>query len=124
VRETLPRRVLILEDEPIIGLALEDMLLELGVAQVDHADTLAEAEAILSGSAVEFAVLDVNIHGQQSYGFAERLRLRAIPFIFATGYGDIGHPEQLRSVPTLAKPYSPRDLEAAMASAWRQTTED
>ena len=115
--ETLPRRVLILEDEPIIGLALEDMLLTLGVAEVDHADTLAEAEAILAASPVEFAVLDVNIHGQQSYGFAARLHGQAVPFIFATGYGDSGHPEQLRAIPTLAKPYSLRDLQEAISVA-------
>ena len=119
--ERLPRRVLILEDEPIIGLALEDMLLALGVADVDHADTLAAADAILAETTVEFAVLDVNIHGQQSYGFAERLKAQAIPFVFATGYGDSGHPETLRATPTLAKPYSLRDLQSAIATAWSRT---
>lgn len=114
--DAIPARVLILEDEPIIGLALEDMLLALGVVEVAYAETLTKAEAILSSFAIEFAVLDVNIHGQQSYRFAESLRERSIPFVFATGYGDSRHPEQLRAVPTIAKPYSLSDLEAAIAS--------
>ncbi|HYI42735.1 MAG TPA: hypothetical protein VD768_03840, partial [Sphingomicrobium sp.] len=57
-------------------------------------------------------------HGQQSYGFAERLQARSIPLVFATGYGDSRHPDQLRGVPTITKPYSEEDLKNAIQSAW------
>lgn len=111
------RTALVLEDEPIIAFALEDMLLDLGFEQVLIAGTLKEARDLLDGQVPSAAVLDVNIHGEQSYPVARMLAQLSIPFIFATGYGDAQHPEELRSVPTLTKPYHARDLERALASA-------
>ena len=88
------RNILIAEDEPIIGLVLEDKLL--------------------------LAILDVNIHGQQSYPLARTLRERATPVIFVTGYGDALHPADFASVPTLTKPYSVQALDEALAAALAQ----
>ncbi|TGN58626.1 response regulator [Paracoccus liaowanqingii] len=62
--------VLILEDEPLIAFALEDMLLELGLNDVRLATTIAEAFRILDAHTPNFAVLDVNIRGDRSYGVA------------------------------------------------------
>jgi len=70
---TAARRVLVVEDEGALAFLLEDMLLELGhtviavVARVEDALSLGEDE-------YDFAVLDVNLNGQRSYGLAERLR--------------------------------------------------
>lgn len=105
--------ILILEDEPIIGLALEDMLVREGAA-VLHASRIEEAEELISSETVDSAVLDVNVHGALSYSVAELLAQRAIPFIFATGYGDRSHPPEFGSVPTVAKPYSASDIRAAL----------
>ena len=107
-------RVLILEDEPIIGLALEDMLESLGVNAVMHADTLSEAREIVETGQLDWAVLDVNIHGEQSYPVADRLHALGTPFIFATGYGDTQHPHQHLNIPTLIKPYSLSDLRSVI----------
>ncbi len=115
--DAIPARVLILEDEPIIGLALEDMLLALGVVEVAYAETLTKAEAILSSFPIEFAVLDVNIHGQQSYRFAECLQERSIPFVFATGYGNAGLPADWRSRPTLQKPFTQEQVTNVLRGA-------
>lgn len=109
--------VLILEDEPLIAFALEDMLLELGSKDVRLATTIAEAHRLLDNHTPDFAVLDVNIRGERSYGVAHELSRRGVPFIFATGYGDAEHPEVLKTVPTLSKPYGPDDLRSAFAAA-------
>ncbi len=108
--------VLIVEDEPIIGFALEDILQSLGCEHVLLAGHLAEAEQILADGQIQAAVLDVNIHGLRSYGIADRLSDAGVPFIFATGYGDAQHPARHASVPTLTKPYSLADVRAALAS--------
>lgn len=106
---------LILEDEPIVAFALEDMLLELGFKDVRLATTVEVALRHLKAGDPDVAVLDVNIRGQRSYGIAEKLRGSKVPFVFATGYGDAEHPEALREVPTLTKPYFLDDLEAILA---------
>lgn len=109
--------VLILEDEPLVAFALEDMLFDLGSKDVQLATTIAEALCYLDGRTPSFAVLDVNIRGERSYGVAGELSRRGVPFIFATGYGDAEHPEMMKSVPTITKPYSLDDLRSALATA-------
>ena len=107
---------LILEDEPIVAFALEDMLLELGFEEVRLATTLEAALRHLEASAPDVAVLDVNIRGQRSYGLADKLSGAGVPFVFATGYGDAEHPEALSETPTLTKPYNLDDLKAVLAA--------
>ncbi|WP_395623613.1 response regulator [Sphingomonas daechungensis] len=104
--------ILILEDEPIIGLALEDMLVR-GGASVLHASRIEEARDLVELKHIDAAILDVNVHGAMSYPIADMLAERGIPFIFATGYGDRSHPPQFGKVPTVAKPYSAHDIESA-----------
>jgi DNA-binding response OmpR family regulator len=108
--------VLVLEDEPIIGFALEDMLLSIGCAQVRLATKIGEAEKIVREEKLDAAILDVNIHGTESYPVADELAERRVPYIFATGYGDRAHPDRHRNIPTVTKPYSAEDIRAALAS--------
>ena len=107
-------RVLVLEDEPIIALAIEDALFELGATPV-LAERVADAEAALAEGGFDAAILDVNLHGQRSYPVAHALAALGLPFIFATGYGDAEHPDALRDVPTITKPYGRADIAAAFA---------
>jgi DNA-binding NtrC family response regulator len=108
--------VLILEDEPIIGLALEDMLSRQG-ASVLFASQIEEARELIAQERVDSAVLDVNVHGVMSYPVAELLNERNVPFIFATGYGDRSHPAEFAGVPTISKPYSAEDVRNALGRA-------
>ena len=105
--------ILILEDEPIIGLALEDMLSRHG-ASVLFASQIEEACELIEQERVDSAVLDVNVHGVLSYPVAQMLNERNVPFIFATGYGDRSHPSEFAGVPTIAKPYSAEDVRRAL----------
>ena len=107
--------ILILEDEPIIGFALEDMLEERG-AKTLFCGSLECARDTLAAERPDGAILDVNIHGERSYPLAETLVERGIPFIFATGYGEALHPPQFAGVPTVSKPYRMSELEAAFAA--------
>ncbi len=107
-------RVLVLEDEAILAFALEDTLLELGCEVVGPALRLPEALSLAESERLDAAVLDVNIGGDRSYGVAEVLERREVPFIFATGYGSDGVEVKGPSVPVLAKPYRGDELEAAL----------
>jgi DNA-binding response OmpR family regulator len=108
---------MILEDEPILGFALEDMLIALGDWQVTVLTHLEEAEAFLDAGMPQLAILDVNIHGRMSYGIADRLRAAGVPYLFATGYGDRTHPDTHVAAPTVTKPYTTRDIERAIEAA-------
>lgn len=110
--------VLILEDEPILGFALEDMLTELGEWEVVLFTRLEDAAHFLDEGLPDLAILDVNIHGRVSYGVADRLRAAGVPYLFATGYGDLTHPKAHRGAPTVTKPYSSRHIDDAMQAAF------
>lgn len=107
--------VLIVEDETIVSFLIEDMLGELGAAEVRHAAGVASALALVDERRPDAVVLDVNLGGEAVYPVAERLAARGIPFVFATGYGRQGLAPAWSDRPTLQKPFPLEALAAAMA---------
>jgi len=105
-----PQRILVVEDEMIVALFIEDLVQELGHEVAGTVSRLDEAMARGQQGDFDLAILDVHLHGQDVFPFAELLRDRGTPFIFATGYGERGIPEHLRVAPTLQKPFRPDEL--------------
>ncbi|GGD92279.1 response regulator [Tsuneonella deserti] len=99
------KTILVLEDEPIIAMALEDHLDIAGAIPVVAA-TLAQAHEALAEQPLDAAILDVNVHGEKSFPVAESLNSKGIPFVFASGYGDNLHEAAFAKVPTVTKPYN------------------
>ena len=108
-----PKRILVVEDEPIVALSLQDMLDDLGFEVVGPAFRAAAALELARSEAIDAAILDVNMAGETSYGVAEALRSRSIPYLFATGYGRQGLEPGHEDTFVLQKPYR----EAQVASA-------
>ena len=111
------RRILIVEDEPIIAMALEDMLDELGCIIVGPALRLAEAERLARGERIDAGLLDVNMGEGPSFAVAAILRQRGIAICFSTGYGASGVDPAFASAPVVQKPYRLETLEAALLRA-------
>ena len=109
------RRVLLVEDEPMIAFALEDMVIELGYEVVGPAFRLAEALDLAGREQFDAAVLDVNLNEQQSFPVADLLTSRGIPFLFATGYAE-GGVSWHGKAGLIAKPYSRDQLARALAT--------
>ena len=111
-------RLLVVEDEALVAMQLEDMLDELGCVVVDVAGTVSRGVALAGDRAVALdgAILDVNLGGEKVYPVAERLAERGVPFVFCTGYGLSGISGEFAHVPTLAKPYSQRQLQDLLLS--------
>ncbi|MEH6685228.1 MAG: response regulator [Qipengyuania sp.] len=103
------KRILVVEDEPIIAFSLEDMLLEDG-ADVVAVGSLEEGLDQVEAAAFDFAILDINLHGKKSYPIAFELVRKGVRFVFASGYGDAEHPAELADVTTLTKPYVLDDI--------------
>jgi DNA-binding response OmpR family regulator len=99
------RRILVIEDEVLIGMLLEDMLTDLGYEIVGTASRVEEAKALAAAADCDLAILDVNLNGQEVYPVAEILAARGIAFLFATGYGERGLPAAFQGRPTLQKPF-------------------
>src|SRR5262245_30806137 len=115
-----PRRVLVVEDDVMIRMLIEDMLNDLGFAVAAEASKVPEALAAVSSTAIDVAILDVNLSGETTGPVAEALAARGTPFVFATGYGEHGLPEQFRDRPLLKKPFQidglKRMLDTALAN--------
>ena len=107
-------RVLVVEDEALVSMLVEEYLDELGCEVVGVASRLEDALEKARALALDAAVLDVNLAGRLSYPVAELLRARGVPFVFATGYGLSGLPDELRGAPVLAKPFRQDQLAAAL----------
>jgi len=116
-----PKRVLIVEDDVMIRMLIEDMLCDLGFAVAAEASKVHEALAAVDSTAFDVAILDVNLSGETTGPVAEALAARGTPFVFATGYGEHGLPDQFRDRPLLKKPFQieslKRMLETALADA-------
>ena len=108
------KRILVVEDEPIVALALQDMLAELGYEVVGPAFRLAAALECAASEAIDAAILDVNMGEGDSYAVAATLRGRGIPFLFATGYGRMGIEPGHEQAAVLQKPYREDQVEAAL----------
>jgi CheY-like chemotaxis protein len=113
------KRVLVVEDELMIRMLLQDMLDDLGHTLAGEAGQLDEALALAKQADFDIAILDVNLNGQPISPVVEVLVARGLPFVFATGYGQRGVPEQYRRIPTLQKPFQADALAMALAAADR-----
>ena len=109
--------VLVVEDEAIVSMMVESMLTELGCAEVWYASGVSEALELLDERTPDLAVLDVNLAGEQAYPVASRLAVKAIPFIFASGYGASGIIGEWNTRPVIQKPFHSDTLASALATA-------
>jgi PAS domain S-box-containing protein len=109
-------RVLIVEDAVLLALELESGLTEAGARVVGTAADLDEAAAML-GLTFDAAVLDANLNGRSVTPVAEALAARAIPFIFATGYGDAGAAPAGFDAPVVRKPYNIHQIAVGLTEA-------
>lgn len=86
-RDLCGRRVLVVEDEFLVALDLESELEERG-ALVTCASTVRQAAGHARSGQFDVAIVDLNLHGEESYPVADLLRERDVPFMFHTGQGE------------------------------------
>ncbi|NKF21001.1 response regulator [Solimonas marina] len=110
----LGKRVLVVEDEPLIGMLLEELLRIFGAQIVGPATHLDQALRMARFEGVDAAVLDINVDGELSYPVADVLRERGVPFVFATGYGRGTLSASYAETTLIEKPYRAEQLHAAL----------
>lgn len=113
---TARKRVLVAEDEAMIGLMIEDFLDMLGYDVALICCSVAECDAFLDGDpAIDMAVLDCHLADAPVWPVARRLAALGIPFVFASGNDGHGIPADMGHFPTLGKPFSSDALGRALA---------
>lgn len=102
--------ILMVEDEMNLAMMLEDILEDAGY-RVLKAARLPKALEIVAQSdsdgtaRIDAAILDINLAGIEVFPLAEALRARGVPFVFTSGYGKDGLPDDFRGSAVLQKPY-------------------
>lgn len=110
-------KILVVEDETLVSFLVEDMLNDLGAAEVRLAASVDSALGALSEFTPDLAVLDVNLNGQAVDPVAAALDRQGARFVFATGYGRSGAPEGFPDRPVVQKPFDLTALSDALAEA-------
>ena len=112
------RTILVVEDESLVAMLLETILEDMGCATLGPVSTIDEALAVIAdGSAFDGALLDVNVAGKEVFPVAEALKAKGVPFVFSTGYGEGGLPDQWRGQATIQKPFTEDAVKAALFKA-------
>jgi PAS domain S-box-containing protein len=119
------RRVIILEDEPLVAMDLESTLTAAGCDVVGSAATLDKAKLIVAQAQCDVAVVDmnfagINLAGQTVDELAAALAQKNIPLVLLTATGHDGIPARFPEAVVLNKPFSQDQLLAAMEILFRK----
>lgn len=108
-------RILIVEDEFLIALDITGVLEQAGLTVVGPAANVGDALQAIESEVVHGALLDAHLAGEPVGRVADALAARGIPFAFVSGYGREQLPSAYRTAPLVKKPFTGRDLLAAIA---------
>jgi DNA-binding response OmpR family regulator len=108
------RRILVVEDEPLIAMLVGDWLVELQCEVAGTVNSVPAALQIANRETLHAALLDVNLGGENSYSLADTLIAAQVPVAFLTGRDSSSLPERFRQAPVLCKPFDFTAIETLM----------
>jgi CheY-like chemotaxis protein len=109
VRSQAPK-VLIVEDQEMLGLALAAVVEDCGCEPVGPVDLVTHSASARFAGPIDAALLDVYLIDQTGEPVAEVLAQRGIPFGVLTAYSRHHLPEALKKRPCLNKPFTDREI--------------
>ncbi|HEV8408393.1 MAG TPA: response regulator [Sphingomicrobium sp.] len=109
------RRILVVEDSPVVGPFTVDILADLGCEVVGPAPNMAAARKLIVEGQFDAALMDVHIRGERVFPLCEMLEARDVPFVFTSGYADWTMPSKWNDRPRLQKPYTVGQVEEALS---------
>jgi two-component sensor histidine kinase/CheY-like chemotaxis protein len=108
------KRVLLVEDEPLVSMMLADMLSAFGHKVDGPYSRFSDAILAAKSNNLQAGILDVNLGGEKTYAVADILANRKIPFAFVTGYGPDTIVSEFSHAPVLQKPIEAAKLHALL----------
>lgn len=117
-----PSRILLVEDSMLTALDLATGLRQRGYQIVGPVGRLEEALKLAQTESIDAAILDINLGEDDSFGVADVLQMREIPFVFLSGY-EATHvlPQRFATRTVVSKPYAEVDLDNALKAAVHST---
>ena len=118
-RKRIVKRILIVEDEPLIAFDNEVMLGDAGYDVVATLDGFDEAIELIEREQIDLILSDVRLKGRRTgVDLARAAKVKGIPVLFASGHAPPeGAPEF--ALGCLMKPYTERQLRLALESVER-----
>lgn len=111
------RRLLIVEDDYFWAHELLRGSQRVGAMVLGPVGSIRAAVTMLDlNLAVDGAILDIDLRGQQAYAVADRLIERQVPFLFVTGYDAGAIPGSYAAVPRFEKPVTVETVLEAMSA--------
>lgn len=108
---------LIVEDQALIGMALEAYLQDAGLRACEPIDSRAAALAWLASETPDLAILDFALRDGDCTEVAAELKRRGVPFVFYSGRNrERGLPPELQDAPWIEKPCDRPALIAALSA--------
>jgi DNA-binding NtrC family response regulator len=105
------QRILVAEDEGLIGLELEQILQDFGCEVIGPFASIDEVLENAQRGSVDGALLDVNLRGRQIFEILPGLQELGLRFIITSGYDDVTlFPVPFRAIPHIAKPFDAKEL--------------
>jgi len=114
MRSLKGRRILIVEDEVLIGIMASEMLEEMEATVLGPALNVADGVALAESETLDAALIDINLGGTRSDAVVDVLEQRGVPILYTTGYSKTAAPPHGSMV--LEKPYSADALASALVS--------
>jgi two-component system, response regulator PdtaR len=111
-RRRLIKRILVVEDEPLVAFDNEHMLGDAGYEVVATTDSAAEAVRVIAEEELHLVLADLRLSDGSGLDVATAAQARGVPVLFVTGSAPPEAPGL--ALGCLAKPYSPRELRAAI----------
>jgi CheY-like chemotaxis protein len=113
--DLIGKRILVVEDSPVVGPFTADLLDDLGCEVVGPAPNMAAGRELIEQGEPDAAIMDIHIRGERVFPLCELLEERGIPFVLTSGYADWTMPDKWRDRPRLQKPYTIDDVGDALA---------
>jgi two-component sensor histidine kinase/CheY-like chemotaxis protein len=117
------KRILVIEDEPLVSMDIESYLTGSGATAVGPAGTIERARQLIDSESFDAALMGANLGGEPVDELAKLLSAKGIPFLFLTGYGRDALPEAFRHAGMIGKPYTREQLIAAAAKLFEARSE-
>jgi DNA-binding response OmpR family regulator len=118
-RERTIRRIVVVEDEPLVAFDNEHLLSDAGYEVVATVDNLADAARVIQEEEVDLVLTDVTLSGDgNGMDVARAAAARGVPVLFVTATCPVE--AQTIGIGCLAKPYSDKAMRAALQAVERK----
>ena len=107
------KRVLVVEDDPVIAMVIEDVLRDMGL-KVLIILTLAHALLEIETHQVDAVLLDMRLRGESARPMVLALVERKLPFAVLSGSDQSGLQQEFPQIRLLPKPFGKAQLQQAV----------